>query len=207
MKPSPAPAAALRIATEAMRAPFAHWRRPEPNLQSAPDASRARPCSLEAICARLQEGGHHVLGPVVSPAIRIDRILVGPAGVFALRSWGAADGLAAGAQIKVDADGVACDALAWGTDPIERARITTSYLHALLRDAPGWRAQDTVLPVLLFEGCAVEQSPLTRSRLWAIESGALEPMIEALGARLDPVVARAAAQQLEAHFGAKAALR
>lgn len=215
MKPTPAPTAALRIATDAMRAPFANWLRQESSLLSEPDSSRRRSCSLEAICARLSDSGHLILGPITSPAIRIDRIVIGPSGALALQAWGAPDGLVAGARVRVDADGVSCDGQVWGQNLLARARVCASYLRTLLEDAPGWRARQPVLVAMLFEGCVVEQTPQSRNWVWALESGAFEPTLEARLATLlagggrpfDAVAIAAIAQRLEQHIGARAELR
>ena len=215
MKPMPAPAAALRIATDAMRAPFAGWLRAEGNLLSEPDAGNRHSCSLEAICARLQDAGHRVLGPIASPAIRVDRVVIGPLGALALQAWGAVDGLTPGSRMRVDAASVRRDGEAWGPDLIGQARICASYLRTLLEDAPGWRARQPVVTVMLFEGCAVEQTADSRNWLWALESGAFEAMLEgrlattlaAGGHVFDAASIASLAQRLEQHIGARAALR
>ena len=187
-----------------MRAPFAHWRRPQGTPHRAPEASDGKSRSLAAIVSRLQAEGYRALGPVRGPAIRIDCILIGAPGVFALRSWEGADAIAPGSTVVVGPQEVKVDATILETGLIARCAISASYLRALLEPIAGWDTQDRVMPVLMFAHCRVEQAAGTRQAIRAIESGAFETMIDSCGTRFAPEVVGRLHDALHAHFGALA---
>jgi hypothetical protein len=124
---------------------------------------------------RLREQGFHVFHDVVGVGFNVDRVLVGPAGIFTIETKTWSKPTTGNAQLTFDGESIRAGAMAPDRNPLIQARSQTNWLKSLLLESAGKKFE--VRPVIVFPGWFVLNSAGTFKDVWVLEPKALPPFL------------------------------
>lgn len=132
---------------------------------------------------RLRLQGYDVFHDILAPGFNIDHVLIGPAGVFTVETKTWSKPPRGDARISFDGEQLLADGLAPDRDPIVQAHAQAAWLRNILTQSTGRRFD--VMPLLLFPGWFVEQTPGSRGDIWLLEPKALPAFLQHEAPRME----------------------
>lgn len=143
---------------------------------------------------RLRANGYEVFHDIVAPGFNVDHVLIGPAGIFTIETKTWSKPARGDARISFDGERLLVGSCAPDRDPIIQARAQATWLKNLLAESTGRKFD--VLPVVLFPGWFIEQSPGSLRELWVLEPKALPAFLDREPTRLRTADSKLAAFHL-----------
>jgi len=131
----------------------------------------------------LRAAGFHVFHDVIGDGFNVDRVLVGPAGVFTVETKTWSKPVAGSPQILFDGEAIKMGDLSPERDPIIQAKAQANWLRSLLQESTGRRFD--VHPVVVFPGWFVKAPPGGHKDVWVLEPKALPSFLEHEPSRLE----------------------
>lgn len=147
-------------------------------LKQARDGERTVGQYLE----RLRADGYEVFHDVVGEGFNLDHVLVGPAGVFTIKTECYSKPASGPAEIRFDGEQIAIGGWQPDRNPVIQARAQAGWLRALLGETTG--RDFSILPVIVYPGWFIKQNGRPNPPLWVLNPKALPQFLKHQGQAL-----------------------